>query len=90
MSLPIPVCAACGAAAFPPRVLCPRCGSSEWAERPVESGIVEAVTEREGTLVAAVRTPVGPVVIVRLVTDARPGQAVPVGTIGFTPVESSR
>lgn len=89
MSLPVPVCAACRAAAFPPRVLCPRCGGAEWIAEPVESGIVEAVTERDGTRIAAVRTPLGPVVIVRLETDARPGDSVSLATTGFVPVAAN-
>jgi len=86
MSLPIPVCAACGTAAFPPRVLCARCGGAEWIAEPVESGIVEAVTELDGTHIAAIRTPLGPVVIARLKTDAHPGDSLSLATTGLVPV----
>ncbi len=85
MSLPVPVCSACGAASFPPRALCPRCASSEWKEESVASGIVEEVTERDGTRIAVVRTPLGPLVVVRLAADARGGDAVSLGMIGSVP-----
>ena len=88
MSLAIPVCAACGAAAFPPRALCPRCGAREWRLQDVASGVVEGVTEREGTGIAEVRMPLGPLVIVRLTAEASPGQQVALDERGSAPVAS--
>jgi uncharacterized OB-fold protein len=88
LSLAIPVCAACGAAAFPPRALCPRCGSREWSLEDVASGVVEGVTERDGTRIAEVRTPLGPLVIVRLAGESAPGQHVALGLDGSAPVAS--
>jgi uncharacterized OB-fold protein len=42
--LPLAICSACGRGVFPARLLCPRCGSSEWESREVEEGIVEDAT----------------------------------------------
>lgn len=90
MSLPVPVCIACGTAAWPPRALCPRCGHGEWREQPVVSGVVAGVTERDGTRVAEVRTPLGPLVLVRLVGEARAGDAVSLGLADGAPTASAR
>lgn len=69
MSIPVAVCTACGTAAFPPPLLCPRCAGSDWRDEEVEQGRVERVTECDGVRIAEVRTPLGPIVIVRLVTS---------------------
>lgn len=42
----VPKCKQCGHLAYPPRILCPRCGSSEWTRTLADSGIVTEVTTR--------------------------------------------
>jgi uncharacterized OB-fold protein len=90
MSLPVPVCTVCGTAAFPPRALCPRCASAQWRDEPVDAGVVEGVTCRDGTLIAAVRTPLGPLVVVRLVSAARSGDSVSVDLVRSVPTAFPR
>ena len=85
MSLRVPVCAACGRAAFPRRLLCPDCGGSEWRDELVDAGVLEAATQRDAR-VGAVRTSLGPLVIARLEVDARPGADVPLDEDGGVPV----
>jgi uncharacterized OB-fold protein len=48
MSAPMTVseCSTCGYLAYPPRILCPRCGGSEWKRRLAGSGVVTEVTVR--------------------------------------------
>lgn len=48
MSAPftVAVCEQCGYAAYPPRILCPRCGAAEWRRRLADSGVVEEITVR--------------------------------------------
>lgn len=48
MSAPMTVseCRVCGYLAYPPRILCPSCGASEWKRRLADSGIVTEVTVR--------------------------------------------
>lgn len=48
MSAPLTVaeCRSCGYLAYPPRILCPRCGTGEWKRRLVEHGVVTEVTVR--------------------------------------------
>lgn len=48
MSAPLTVaeCRTCGYLAYPPRILCPRCGAGEWKRRLAESGVVTEVTVR--------------------------------------------
>lgn len=86
MSFAIPICAACGAAAFPPRALCPRCGGREWRTEAVEHGVVEHVTERDGTGIAAVRTALGPVVVARVEAAVRPGETAALDADGGVPL----
>jgi uncharacterized OB-fold protein len=86
VSFAIPVCTACGAAAFPPRVLCARCGNREWRDAFVDGGAVERTTERDATDIASVRTPLGPLLVVRLLRAAAPGQAVVLDADGDVPV----
>lgn len=82
--VPIRVCRTCGHAVFPPRLLCPTCGGSDWREDVAESGVVEQATEavfrtsgqRVAQRIASVRTGAGPVVIARLADDVGPGSAV--------------
>jgi uncharacterized OB-fold protein len=42
--VPVSVCSACGHAVFPARVLCSRCGGSEWETHEADEGIVEDLT----------------------------------------------
>lgn len=44
--LTVPKCKPCGHLAYPPRILCPRCGSSEWTRALADTGIVTEVTTR--------------------------------------------
>ncbi len=48
MSAPfaISACKACGHLAYPPRILCPECGGTEWGRRLAETGVVEELTVR--------------------------------------------
>ena len=89
MTFSVPVCSACGRAVFPPRVLCPACNSREWTAHET-GGIVEEVTERDGTRIASVRTDLGPVVIARLEADAPVGSSVALDADGGVPVVSGR
>lgn len=89
MSLRVPVCTTCGLAVFPPRPLCPRCAGAGWRDEPVESGVIDGITSRDGTLIAAVRTPLGPIVVARLRTEARTGDAVSLGQDGSVPTASA-
>lgn len=85
MSLSVFVCESCGRAVFPHRLLCPDCGGREWREEPVGTGTLEAAAERE-VRVGAVRTPLGPLAIARLESDAAPGSEVSLDREGDTPV----
>jgi uncharacterized OB-fold protein len=85
MSLNVFVCASCGRAVFPHRLLCPDCGSREWREESVEAGTLEAAAQRE-VRVGAVRTPLGPLAIARLESEAAPGSEVSLDQEGDTPV----
>jgi uncharacterized OB-fold protein len=67
-------CRRCGKVIFPPRALCPRCGASDWSDRLVERGVVEAVTWRGQRQLASIRTEAGPVVTAVAPTgDLAPG-----------------
>jgi uncharacterized OB-fold protein len=80
----IPACASCGRLAFPKPEVCRRCGSSAWAERRLERGVVEELTRVQhaiggasgDVLIASVRLDGGPVVVARLRGDAEAGAAV--------------
>jgi hypothetical protein len=76
VSISIPVCTTCGCAVFPPVLLCPRCGGSGWSPEPVQAGLLEGRTERDGTAIGAVRTSLGPVVVVRIEDGAAAGATV--------------
>jgi uncharacterized OB-fold protein len=89
MSFSVPVCNACGRAVFPPRVLCPACNGREWTAQET-GGVVEEVTERDGTRIASVRTDLGPVVIARLEADVPRGSSVALDADGGVPVVSRR
>ena len=84
MSFRLPVCAACGRAAFPQRVLCPSCGGREWTTGDASTGVVEEATERDGVRIVSVRTGLGPVVIARAEVPAAAGDAVVLGSDGAT------
>jgi hypothetical protein len=63
--LTLTVCAN-GHAVFPPRALCPRCGSRDWHEASAGPGTAEQVTtHRAGGELASVALDAGPVVIAR-------------------------
>lgn len=79
------VCAGCGRAVFPHRLLCPDCGGGEWREEAVEHGVLEACAERE-VRIGAVRTPLGPLAIARIESAAGPGAEVSLHQDGDTPV----
>ena len=85
MSLQVFVCAACDRAVFPRRLLCPDCGGAEWREEQVASGVLEAAAERE-VRVGAVRTPLGPLAVARIESDAEPGAEVILDQDGDVPV----
>jgi uncharacterized OB-fold protein len=85
VSLGLFVCSFCGRAVFPRRLLCPDCGGSEWRREPVETGMLEAATERE-VRVGAVRTPLGPLAITRIESGAEPGAEVSLDQDGDTPL----
>lgn len=73
--LPVSSCSTCGHAVFPARLLCPRCGGSDWAITEVHEGVVDEATvvrrAAGGPLPApvqlgTVRVACGPVVLARL------------------------
>lgn len=86
MTLEIPVCEACGRAVFPERLLCPACGARTWRREPVAAGVLEVAAQRGEVRIGAVRTPLGPLAITRLVGDAEPGDEVPLSADGDVPV----
>jgi uncharacterized protein len=70
------VCAR-GHAAFPPRLLCPVCGSAEWEAGDEAAGRVEHVTElASGARLADVRLDSGPRVIAPVDAGVEPGSRV--------------
>ncbi len=82
--LEIQQCGRCGAAWFPDRLRCPRCGAREWQRVPAGQGTVEEETSihrppaRDGAPVrlGSVRLDAGPVVIARLQEDVGCGRRV--------------
>ena len=76
MSLVIPRCDSCGHSAFPPRALCPTCGSREWHDENIEGGVIEGITQNAEVNVAEVRTYAGPVVVARMADEERVGTIV--------------
>ena len=59
-------CTTCGAAFFPPRLMCPRCGGRTWTPTLVHDGVVEELTtvrrsvgdeQRDHAVLATVRLP---------------------------------
>jgi uncharacterized OB-fold protein len=90
VSFALPICAACGRAAFPPRALCPSCGGREWTTGDGSPGTVEETTERDGVRVVSVRTSLGPVVIARAEVAVEPGDAVTLESDAGVPVVRGR
>lgn len=86
MSLHVFICGSCGRAVFPERLLCPDCGARNWREERVDSGVLESVADRGDVRVGIVRTPPGPVAIVRVEGAAREGAEVPLDEDGQVPV----
>lgn len=80
------MCSACGEAAFPPRLLCPRCGARSWREERIDTAVVERTTERDGTAIATVRTPLGPLLVTRLLGNTKRGEVVGLDADGDVPV----
>ena len=89
MSFVIPVCGVCDHAAFPPRLLCANCGGHDWRSVAVDGGVVVQSTERDGTSIATVRTPLGPVLVARLLGAATDGAAVRLDADGTVPVATT-
>jgi uncharacterized OB-fold protein len=68
-------CTGCGAAFFPARLICPRCGGSGWSAQVVREGVVEETTcvrhaigtpDGEPRVLATVRLPAGQRVVAGL------------------------
>jgi uncharacterized protein len=83
--LPVTTCSACGHAVFPARLLCPRCGGSEWRRSDVAEGVVEDSTvlrrapgapALDPVSLGSVRVAGGVVVIARIETGVENGAAV--------------
>ena len=86
MTLPISVCEACGRAAFPPPLLCPRCAGRGFREEPAAEGMLEAVAVRGDVTLGAVRLPQGPLAIARVEGRAQAGERVSLDADGGVPV----
>lgn len=79
--LKLGICISCGAAFFPPRLVCPCCGRDEWRTALAADGTVEETTtvrrsvagEQQPTVLATVRLEDGQRVIAQLPRDAKPG-----------------
>jgi uncharacterized OB-fold protein len=83
--VPVSVCSACDHVVFPARLLCSRCGGSEWETREAGEGVVEDATivRRAPGGELAVAVPVGTVrveggalVLARLEPGVEPGASV--------------
>lgn len=87
MNFRIDVCIECGQPAFPPRLVCPVCGSTNWEEKEECRGTAEAVTSTvKGIQVASVRSAAGPVVIARSSRLMLPGTEVELSLEDGAPV----
>lgn len=86
MSLSVPVCSACNRAVFPARLLCPDCGGASWGNAPVDGGVLEGYTERDGIGVGTVRTALGPLVVARVDGKGELGMTVTLSQDGYVPV----
>jgi len=67
-------------------LLCANCGAREWRASAVDGGVVVQSTERDGISIATVRTPLGPVLVARLLGAATTGAAVQLDADGTVPV----
>jgi uncharacterized OB-fold protein len=84
MSAPMTIseCVTCGYLAYPPRILCPNCGGSEWKRRLAGSGVVTEVTVRrpvfneEAMPLAAVRSEDGVRIVARVPEGTEVGDRV--------------
>jgi len=83
--VPVAVCSACGRAAFPARLLCPRCGANDWRTEEAHEGVVEETTFLrrapggplpEPVPLGTVRLDGGVLVVARLGPAMRPGESV--------------
>jgi uncharacterized OB-fold protein len=89
-------CGSCELVVFPPRLLCPRCGSRDWRDTEIATGVVEqATTARsrrrpDGVALGAVRLSEGGVAIARLEDGASPGDEVVVDVRGAAIVARRR
>ena len=86
MSARVFVCASCGRAVFPRRLLCPDCGGREFRDEQVETATLEDFSDRGEVKLGAVRAPSGPLLIARLEGDPRRGGEVSLGEDGDVPV----
>ncbi len=86
MSLSIPVCATCDEATLPAALLCPSCGGSAWRYEPVETGVLEGYTVRDGVGVGLVRVPLGPLAVARVEGGPEVGDEVALSQDALVPV----
>jgi uncharacterized protein len=93
--VPISVCSACHHAVFPSRLLCPRCGGSEWQRTRVHEGVVEEATVVQrapgGALpspipVGSVRLRSGVAIVARLEPEVEEGGSVGLDYLDGVPV----
>ena len=77
MKIDIQTCVACGEHYFPHRALCRRCGGGAFSVTTAEQGEVERATVlTDGSVIATVRTDVGPLVIARAEAHVEPGDVI--------------
>lgn len=58
MSALIQLCTSCSATYFPPRLICRRCGSTDFTDDKIEFGVVEDITVLvDGSQIASVACP---------------------------------
>ena len=86
MSARVFVCASCGRAVFPRRLLCPGCGGREFRDEQVETATLEDFSDRGEVKLGAVRAPSGPLLIARVEGDPRRGGEVSLDEDGDVPV----
>ena len=86
MSVEIFICESCDTAAFPPRLLCPRCGCRHFRSETVEHATLENFCDRGEVKLGTVRVPQGPLLIVRLYGDPTRGSRVALDEDGNVPV----
>ena len=73
--LPLARCTVCNAGYFPPRLICPQCGSAAWRDDTVNEGVVEQSTivhhaagnaEWKPRHIASIRTSEGQLIVAGL------------------------